>query len=469
MAHIGEPQKTAGYMGNYAFTALQVRVRTRTYFPYNVRTEEDVARRVRSGSTDSRSARARLDVQREPYWTKIASGRFLGYRRAKTGGTWIARTRLDGKQHYRALGAADDHLDADGIQTLSFDQAQERARAWFAEMSAQGAGAKAANGDLTVADAIDAYVADYVRRAGKSLDRTQSRIRNHILPALGNVRVAELTGEGIEEWLHQLASAAPLARPKRDGAPQSRAFDARDPDQVRKRKLSANKSLSILKAALNLAFRRGRVDDDSAWRRVKPFRGVDTARIRFLTDEEARRIVHASPSDFRKIVQGALLSGARYGELRALKVADYDRDGRSIHIRDSKSGKPRNIYLTDEGAALFDGLVAGRPSDSLVFLRDDGRGWRHAEQARRMTNASAAARIDPPATFHILRHTYASRLARAGAPMAVIAAQLGHSDTRITEKHYAHLAPNYVSSTVRAAFGAMELGVDESNVASLAR
>jgi hypothetical protein len=39
-----------------------------------------------------------------------------------------------------------------------------------------------------------------------------------------------------------------------------------------------------------------------------------------------------------------------------------------------------------------------------------------------------------------------------GVPMAVIARQLGHADTRMTEKHYAHLAPNYVTDTIRQGF-----------------
>jgi site-specific recombinase XerD len=51
------------------------------------------------------------------------------------------------------------------------------------------------------------------------------------------------------------------------------------------------------------------------------------------------------------------------------------------------------------------------------------------------------AKIGPAIGFHILRHTYPSRLAIKGAPLPVIAARLGHSDPRITEKHYAHLAP----------------------------
>ena len=44
-----------------------------------------------------------------------------------------------------------------------------------------------------------------------------------------------------------------------------------------------------------------------------------------------------------------------------------------------------------------------------------------------------------------------------GVPMAVIAEQLGHAGTRMTEKHYAHLAPSYVASTIRAHFPTLGL------------
>jgi integrase len=68
--------------------------------------------------------------------------------------------------------------------------------------------------------------------------------------------------------------------------------------------------------------------------------------------------------------------------------------------------------------------------------------------------------------LHILRHTYASALAMRGVPMGVIAAQLGHSDTRMTERHYADLSPNYVAETVRAALPALGI-VEKSNVTAL--
>ena len=53
-----------------------------------------------------------------------------------------------------------------------------------------------------------------------------------------------------------------------------------------------------------------------------------------------------------------------------------------------------------------------------------------------------------------------------GVPLAVIAEQLGHSDTRMTEKHYAHLAPSYVGNTVRAAFVTLGL-LEPSSVVNL--
>jgi integrase len=57
-------------------------------------------------------------------------------------------------------------------------------------------------------------------------------------------------------------------------------------------------------------------------------------------------------------------------------------------------------------------------------------------------------------------------LAMRGVPMAVIAAALGHADTRITEKHYAHLAPSYVADTIRANMPRLGLE-EETNVASI--
>ena len=80
-----------------------------------------------------------------------------------------------------------------------------------------------------------------------------------------------------------------------------------------------------------------------------------------------------------------------------------------------------------------------------------------------MRDACRAAKISPALGFHGLRHSYASRLAMRSVPMQVIAQQLGHADTRMVEKHYAHLAPSFVGDTVRAAFGTLDLAPDEQS------
>lgn len=95
------------------------------------------ARTVRNAKIDTRSARAKLSERREPYWTVVARGCAVGYRRGAKGGTWVARWRDPaGKHHYRALGAADDALDANDDSVLSYGQTQARARRWFAQMGA---------------------------------------------------------------------------------------------------------------------------------------------------------------------------------------------------------------------------------------------------------------------------------------------------------------------------------------------
>jgi integrase len=68
----------------------------------------------------------------------------------------------------------------------------------------------------------------------------------------------------------------------------------------------------------------------------------------------------------------------------------------------------------------------------------------------------------PAANFHALRHTYASLAIMNGAPLHVVARNLGHADTRMVERHYGHLAPSYVADEIRKA--APRFGIDRGNV-----
>jgi integrase len=166
-------------------------------------------------------------------------------------------------------------------------------------------------------------------------------------------------------------------------------------------------------------------------------------------------------------VKAALVTGCRYGELTAFTVEDLNPDAGAIRIRTSKSGKPRHVYLTDEGQTFFTALARRRKPRDFLLKRPDGKAWRSSDQQRPLARACNAARLSP-LTFHELRHTYASRLVMRGAPLPVVARQLGHSDTRMVEKHYGHMAPSYVADTVRAAFGPLGFAPDK-NVVVLAK
>ena len=206
--------------------------------------------------------------------------------------------------------------------------------------------------------------------------------------------------------------------------------------------------LTILKAALNHAYSEGKIPSDAAWRRVKAFRGADSARVGYATEDQALRLLNGCDGSFRKLVRGALETGCRYGELTKARVADFNPDGPSLLIRDAKSGKSRHVPLDKQAAAFLASVTAGRAGNEYLFVRDDGERWGTSHQARRLAEANRRAKIEPPINFHGLRHTWASLRIMRGLPLMVAAQVLGHSDTRMVEKHYGHLAKNYVADAI---------------------
>lgn len=418
-------------------------------------------RSARKTSLETRTARARLPSRRAPYFVKIAKGLRLGYYCGSAAGTWIGRRYRGGSVYdTTALGLADDLTDADGIKVFDFWQAQTAARRWAEQQRLIDEG-MVRGGPYTVANAVDDYLAAIRAEKGPSAERNARYVFNaSILPEFGPVLVEKLTTDRLVRWRNSLATRPKRVRSKRTADRPAAREVPNDDDARRKRKATANCIVTMLKAALNRAFQAGRVASDQAWRRVKPFAKVDEAVVRYLTGDEVRRLVHCCHEDFGRLVHAALLTGCRYSELTRLTASGFNPDSGTLAIRLSK-GKVRHVTLTDEGTLCFLTWTRNRLPTDRVFLRNDGAVWGPSHQQRLLERASKAAAIAPPVTFHILRHTHASHLAMRGVPMAVIAKQLGHADTRMTEKHYAHLAPNYVADTIRANFP--NLGITETN------
>ena len=418
-----------------------------------------MARRKLNPKVDTRTARAKLAQRREPYWTNLTGGLALGYRRGATGGNWIARHySAEHGRRFQAIGAADDMLD-DGA--VSFDAAQAAAREWLARLVQPNVLESA--GPYTVNAACDAYLA-YLAQEGRSAAAVRDagyRVNAYIRPVLGAHDANKLTADALRTWRAKLASDRPRLRTR-----AGEVLRHRDEANERARKASANRNLTTLKAVLNHAFDEGKVAGNSAWgRRVAPFESVEVARVRYLTVAEAQRLINASDSDFRPLVTGALQTGARYGELAALQIADFNPDAGTITVRQSKAGKARHVVLTDEGAAFFRRLCAGRAGPESIFLKERGGAWLKSHQGRPMAAACKRAEIVPAIGFHGLRHTWASHAVMNGVPLLVVARNLGHADTRMVERHYGHLAESYVTDAIRA--GAPRFGTDQTNVRGL--
>jgi integrase len=342
----------------------------------------------------------------------LEPGLHIGYRKLKgrkgkpaVAGTWVARHYIGSRSYVvEKIGTADDFSDADGTLILSFAQAQDKARKHMVRR------AQFANGvacPLIVRTAVENYL-DFLEANGKNTIDARHRAKAHVDSTIGDFEVASLTSAILAKWLAKLAKALPRARTKLGKPQQYRTFDGSE-EAIRRRKSSANRTWTILRAAFNHAFREGLVDSDAAWRKVKSFKSVDAARLRYLTVDEARRLVNASDPDFRLLVQAALQTGCRYSELGRLEAADFNPDSETLAIRQSKSGKARHVVLTNEGASLFRGLTAGRAGWEVMLRKANGEAWRTSHQLRPMAQACRRAMINPPVSFHSLRHTCSTR------------------------------------------------------------
>lgn len=404
-----------------------------------------MARSARNTKIDNRTGRLKLEAGQRVYVT-VGEGLALGYRRTTKGyGTWEARFRKGGKYVYRALGDADDYQEADGSTILSFYQAQELARQ-FSEEAKMSVGI--IQKPFTVVDAADHYLTWY-KDHRKAFKETENTVKAHILPTLGEKLVSEITAPEFRKWLNKLVTTPPRRRTQM-GKKQQFGDKPETDDGKRARKSTANRILTVLKAILNKAFQDELLSDDSAWRKVKPFPNADEPITRFLTHAESIRLINVCRPDFRELVKGALFTGARSSELTRLKATNVNLDTGLVYITaEAKSGKGRYVPLHDDALDFFKGLVAGKRGDGLVFIKQDGAEWGKNHHVRLLQAACENAKIEPAISFHELRHTFASTLAQLGVDLLTISKLLGHSDTRITSRHYAHLCDQTLRDAVK--------------------
>jgi integrase len=360
----------------------------------------------------------------------------------------VIRIRQNGTYTDTSFATASDErwLPANGTTILHYFQARSRAHELYVDHRSN----RSKDGQiLTVTDAVDDYIADRERR-GRDISGVTYRAQAHIIPALGTVLLSELTAPALERFLHDTANRPPLRRSAMYSKKVRFAedVDMDDPEIRRRRQASANRIWSDLRAAVNRSYRGGWIDR-RPWTRVQIFRSTDSARKQILTLEESRKLLAACNADFRNMVHAALVTGCRYGELCALRAANYDRALGLLHISKSKNGRTRDVTLSDEGQALFGQLSRMKLPEAMLLTKADGTSWGKSEQSRRMKAACIKAGLDPM-DIHRLRHTYASLLIMNGVRTILVAQNLGHRDTRMVERHYGHLTDSYKAEMIRS-------------------
>lgn len=340
----------------------------------------------------------------EPYWgVPLGRGRALGYRKiAPDRGSWIARMRPEGgdqKYEYKALGAATREFD--------YEKAKEAALAWF-----RGRDAGVDSRVATVADACREYVKDRRREKGDACahDADKRFERTIYDKPFGRTSLDRLRTPRIKEW--------------RDGLKLSKG--------------SSNRTLTALKAALNLAVANRRVHPIAAreWGDIKAFPNATKRRDLFLDLRQRRKLLDAGEGALRVLMEAAALTGARAGELVGAVRSQFDDRLRVMTFK-GKVGA-RTIPLSPSALALFKRLAKDKLPSAPLLTRDDGKPWGHSDWDELVRAAAEKAKLPAGVCLYTLRHCFVTQAITDGMTTLDVARLCGTSVGMI-EKHYGHL------------------------------
>lgn len=183
---------------------------------------------------------------------------------------------------------------------------------------------------------------------------------------------------------------------------------------------------------------------------------VDNERQRYLTPDEETALLKALKARSAICHDMALVSldaGLRFGEIAALTWGCVDTEAGILRVLDTKSGRDRNVPMTGRLLVLFKSMTAGK-AGGLVFAGRDGQVITEPPSSFRtaINDAKLNDIIDNPklkASFHTLRHTFASRMVQSGADLYKVQRLLGHS-TPIMTARYSKLADTDLRQAVQA-------------------
>ena len=324
----------------------------------------------------------------------------MGYRKIDAErGSWVARRKENGRKTYKALGPE--------TPTFGFIEARAAALKWFADVD-HGISSK----PHSVSDACKSYVEDREREKGAACAQdAKMRFKRTVdRTAFGDRPLDKLRAPHIKAWFHGLALS----------------------------KASANRTLTALKAALNLAVANRLVTASAVqeWRDVKPFKDASRRRDLYLDLTQRRALLAQTSGALKDLLEAAMLTGARAGELVNATRGQFDARTGCISFK-GKTG-PRTVPLSVPALALFKRLSESKLPAARLLVRDDGSPGAHSDWDELVRDAAKAAKLPPKTCLYTMRHSFITQAIQDGLSILDVARLVGTS-VMMVEKHYGHL------------------------------
>ena len=317
---------------------------------------------------------------------------------------------------------------------ITFAEAQKIAKRWRAEviMGGDPAADKAEKKAILTYDKLADQHLDYAKSYQKVPGNTDAIMRVHLRPKWGKTRLDEITTQDVAKWLAELRGKG-LA-----------------PATVEKIRITFNRSFE-------LALKWGVAGVKANVVRGIPRPKFSNARTRYLTSAEAGKLLTATTKSrnpqLRNIVGLLLLTGSRRSELLQAKWADVDLERKVWLIPTSKTGRAREVPLSQAAIDIIEKLprlkdcpwLLPNPKTKEPFT-DIKNPWDTARKAAGLGNLH----------LHDLRHSAASFMINAGIDLFAVGRILGHADHQSTMR-YSHLANETLMKAVEA--GALQMNV----------
>jgi integrase len=258
-----------------------------------------------------------------------------------------------------------------------------------------------------------------------------------------------------KKWMLKLHLSPYFGATKLDeiGPAEIEAFKAKKLAEGQSKK-SINNMLAGLRKLLNLAVEWeviGRAPKVKGFRFKSDFISED----QFLSFDEAERFLRAAAPEWKALLNTALKTGLRVGELLALKWEDVDLVAGQLVVRRTlwhnqegppKGGRNRKVPLSDDAVAV---LKAHRHlKGPYVFCETDGRRLTHSRVKDVVPSTCRKAQLAKRLTTHGLRHTFASHLVMRGVSLMAVKELLGHESIEMTLR-YSHLSPDVKRDAVK--------------------